>query len=372
MPEPENFDEMLLTPVLEGKIIPKNLFWINRIKFDTSFKYIVPISFVLFTYLSLVFLHGGPELYIEGAQYLVDALLIAVWMFDIYIGKNIPILFKDLIRDNKNMFYSEDVYEKYLKFVIDSYDNKKEKFLSPIMGILLFFGMLYVFGLSSNFRLTGFGQIQRPLEESLVPLNILVCTLAAAMWALITTITISGLILILVTLKCLSQLGTSETPLKVTYKDLKIGAFNSIGKFILSVTIPAIILSTFVSAIGLFHIFAFQGFLTGYFYITLGMLITTLMSFILYRNTTNIHEAITLYKVELKSKLLDFIEVINSQPPGQMDLNLQYKLVYNIHDYYDRIDTVSDWPFNPTSIKKLVVIFSSAILPLLLSFIGLG
>ncbi|GAH06174.1 unnamed protein product, partial [marine sediment metagenome] len=50
----------------------------------------------------------------------------------------------------------------------------------------------------------------------------------------------------------------------------------------------------------------------------------------------------------------------------------KYKTIHSIHEYYDRIDEINDWPFNPTSIKKLVITLGSSVVPLLLSFIGLG
>ena len=48
----------------------------------------------------------------------------------------------------------------------------------------------------------------------------------------------------------------------------------------------------------------------------------------------------------------------------------KYDTLEKINIYYDRIESISDWPFNPKSIKKLVITLGSSVVPLLLSFIG--
>ena len=345
--------------------------WRDRLGFNSFFIHIIFGLYIGQFILGNTFLTTW-EVYLGANQYLTDLVILAGWVYALYVTKTIHVDFEEMIIQNKLIFHSEETFNNYIEFIRNSYKNKKEVIIPGLLGLLYSIGFLYLFGISSGFAIGGLGGVVLQFEGVEIIFNAITLTVSTIIVGMIFTLVMDALLVIVSTFKCINQLGTSEYPLKVTYKDLKIGAFNIIGKFILSITLPSIIISTFFSVIGLFLILAFGQIFIGYIFIGIGMFITLTLSFLLYKNTTHIHDAISLYKHELKSKLLDFIEVINSQPPGQMDLNLQYKIVYNIHDYYDRIDAANDWPFNPTSIKKLVVTLGSAILPLMLSFISLG
>ena len=76
------------------------------------------------------------------------------------------------------------------------------------------------------------------------------------------------------------------------------------------------------------------------------------------------------FKDDLKHLLIQEIQSLTKST--EIDVHKKYKTISNIHDYYDKIDNVSDWPFNPTSIKKLVITLGSSVVPLIISFFGIG
>jgi len=182
----------------------------------------------------------------------------------------------------------------------------------------------------------------------------------------------SGLVIIIITFMCINKLGNEEYPLNVLYQDLKIGAFEEIGKFVISLSIPSILLSTGFSVIGLLNILIFKAFFVGYTLLIVGLVITLIFSYLLYTNTTNLHDAITRFKFNLKYQLIEEIQNLTTEEKDEykLDRTKKYQTIRNIHDYYEKIDEINDWPFNPKSIRKLTITFFSSILPLIMSLFG--
>ena len=74
------------------------------------------------------------------------------------------------------------------------------------------------------------------------------------------------------------------------------------------------------------------------------------------------------FKQNLKLNILKQVQKNLLRHPREIN----FHEIFNIHEFYDEIDKISDWPFNPTSIRKLTITFSTSVLPLLLSFFGIG
>jgi len=346
-------------------------FWLNRIKFDGALKYSYLIVTAVWIGIGVTFIVGF-ELYFIAQQYIVDLMIHVAYFYVVFMSSRLTKNFQNLIIENERIFETEAIFHKYIKTVNERFKSKTELILPLFMGIVFSITAFAALNLQGGLDTAVINNIEYTVPPGLEILNLFVSAVNMIGWFLIILLVVSALFLFNSTFKCLNMLGTDEFPLKVTYSDLKIGAFDDIGKFIISLSIPSILLSTFIGMVGVIYILVMDNLLYGYAFIIMGMGITLMLSFLLYKNTMSIHEAIQKFKLDLKMKLLNFIDVINSQPPGQMDMDLQYKLIYNIHDYYDRIDDVNDWPFNPTSIKKLLITLGSSFLPLVLSFIGFG
>ena len=98
------------------------------------------------------------------------------------------------------------------------------------------------------------------------------------------------------------------------------------------------------------------------------MIITIGLSILLYLNTIHIHRAITEFKESLKLNLANEIHNIGLKTIDELDVHKKYKTIFNIHNYYNEVDKINEWPYKSKSIKKLILFLLSSVLPLILSF----
>ncbi|MHA1414147.1 MAG: hypothetical protein ACTSO4_16205 [Promethearchaeota archaeon] len=287
----------------------------------------------------------------------------------IYIGNKIVKSLDNLIGSYKNIFYTEEKYKEYINYLYRTYKSKIELYLPLILGII--YG---VFQFMNNYNnlINGYN-IGFYIENDFLKILNVINNLFFTAWYTVSIIIIFSIIINLINaFRCLNKLGSKNFPLKVSYEDLELGAFNSIGKYVISITIPSLILSTFFSILGLYILLIFKDIVIGYFYMITSLLLTAILSFLLYKNTIHIHEAIVKYKEDLKADLINEIRRIHQFNNEEMPVNVKYDTIYKIYDYYDRVKSISDWPFDPTSVKKFLATFSSSILPFILSFFGIA
>ncbi|TXT58934.1 MAG: membrane protein of unknown function [Promethearchaeota archaeon] len=353
----------------ELKLLKNAKFWRERLKLDSWGKY----PFIFLYILHIIDLFLTYDFISNFTNYLLDMMLITTILFAVYIVKKIKYSFQDLMIKNSSIFKSEESFRYYNSYLIEKYRTKKE-FYIPIILYLIWFSISF----TNNFEFifTDTYGIQNP---DLVFLGHILRIGAYTIWYTVTFVWIlvvgSTLIIFITTFICINKLGSKEYPLKVTYEDLKIGAFEQIGKFIISLSIPAILIGTFFSIIGLTFIFFVRNFFYGYTMLGVSLFITIIFAFLLYKNTIHIHEAIVSYKTKLKQRLIKQIQKLSFKERNVSEINEEYMIystIYNLHDYYERVDNINDWPFNPTSLKKLFITFSSSVLPFFLSFIGIA
>jgi len=360
--EKGNLDEI---PI--DKRLDQIKFWKNRLYLDGKLKYGFFILYFSQMLLHIYFIGGLHEFLADIPIF--DIIIIASMIFALFMESKIKGSFEDLIVDNKAIFESDNIFEKYLEYVYQKFKSKTETYLPVILFIIWF--IIYIFMMDVPNKFLNNTYQGRQVPSDLYWLNITKFVITKFLIWLPWILTVgSALILIIYSFQCINKLGTEEFPLHVTYQDLKIGAFESIGKFVISMSIPAIILSTFFSITGLINIFILESLGPGYGFLIASLLITTMFSLLLYKNTLHIHEAITKFKFNLKYKLIKEIQEITTEEQDSF-VGENYQTIKNIHDYYDRIDEINDWPFNPKSLRKLFITFSSSILPLILSFLGL-
>jgi len=353
--------------------------WINRIKFDSS----LWISFFVLYFITqgiCIFLVADVESFIRDGSYLMDLFIISIYLFSIYIGRKIPEYFQDEEVFKRQIFDSDESYENFETLVKHSFKSKLELILSPIFALLLGF---YVFwnNFSTNFEYLYWG----PEAIYVIPEVRIPFIIASISWTieffLLILVSISAIFVIIITFKIINKLGTDFSekskkqtrknvyiPLRKTYEVMRGAAFENIGKIIIYLAISTLLLATFLSILGLITIFVFKIFLEGYFYLITGLIINILIAFLLYKNTIHIHNEIVKYKSDHKTLLLKQIQNILEKPPNERN----YDEIDKIHNFLNEVDKIYDWPYNPKSLKKLAITFLSSILPLMLSFLGLG
>lgn len=334
-------------------------FWINRIRFDTPLKYTF-FGLILVAQLINIYIIGW-ESYIASAFYLRDLLVVGLFIYSIFISKKIPSLFKEsLFRE----ILKDDCYEGYVKSVKKTFKSKSEFFL-PLLGIISIIAFLYML-ISGTFRYTFERRIwtDRYLEGYMYILNVICFLLTSIVYMILFILFISAFIMLLSAYKCINKLGTKDYPLNVRYKNLKSGAFETIGIFIISLTIPTILLSTLLGILGLFYIFTFGDAAIGYLYVGAGFGLTSIFCILLYINTLHLHQSIVDEKRRLLMKIMADIQKLLDEE------KVDYNQIQVVHAFYEKVKEINDWPFNPASIKKLAITFSSSVVPLILSFFG--
>jgi hypothetical protein len=355
--------------LINKKFITDKKFWVNRIKFDTPlFMIIFPIYFIIL-FINL-FVLTGLDNYLNNYSYLWEILIILLSLFALILSIKVPKRLEELIIQNKNIFFSDEIYEKYLSLVKEKFYSKKEFYFPLIFALIFSTLLLYDVGISKNFEYTVYGSKTIYFSGTLRIIFIIAIMLSYVLWFISVLCLASALIIVISTFRCLNLLGTKKIPLKLNYKDLKKGFIDQVGKFVISFAIPGIFLITLLGIYGLIFIYIFNDY-WGYLYIIIGFSVTILGGFLLYRNTINIHNAIVDYKTTKLMGILDEIEKISSLSPDEINAFQKYNTIQNLHEYYDRINNISDWPFNPVSIKKLTITFASSGLPLILSLFGL-
>ncbi len=337
--------------LISSTFLTDKKFWIKRIKFDTPLKYVFLILYFYQLGFFILYIIGIENYFKSILNLLADSVALVLFALTIYIGNKLPQDFQELIFSNENLFKSNQSYIDYKNHVKTKFYSKYELIIPLVFG--LFFGTLF------------YAQIE--WSSSSIFLNIYFIIIGLILMIL-SLISFSALILIIFTFQCLNKLGTKKFPLNISYKELKTGAFESIGKLIISISIPMIAISTLLSILGLLSIFTQKLYLAGYIAIFLGILISCLLTLLLYKNTSHIHKAIVRYKSAVKSVILSKIKIDPNDPQKILD----FDEIDKIHNFYYEVDKINDWPYNPTSLKKFAITFATSVLPLMLSFFGLG
>lgn len=330
-------------------------YWINRIKYDTPF--FISFFILFFLDITVIIILNGLSSYIESAGYLNHLVYFGSIIFLLYILNKGPKVFLKTMKDKANIFETEVDFINYLSYFYKICKSKLEFYLPIVIAIIYEVVIISIYNdrFSGILNLTGW----------LYVLNILQLILGMVWMFIFVLLIASGVLLLFSFFKGINALG-DKFSLRVTFRNLKLGYFDDIGKFIMSVSIPTILFSTFYSILGFYIIVVIRNLFLGYAFMGISIVLTIIISSLLYKNTLNIHNSIVLSKKNLKISLLKDIDALSS-----LKSKSKYDTLEKINIYYDRIESISDWPFNPKSIKKLVITLGSSVVPLLLSFIGL-
>lgn len=368
---------MLIAPITNSQqnFLTKKNYWINWIKFDTNF-YL--IFFILeFIAISLKFYLIGFELYFLGFSIYADLLVIIFFIIALYYCKKLPKKVEETIINIKSIFlfkeedskdYNDKYFQDYKKYIIKVFNNKYQRFLPLLAGIIAFIVV-------SGPILNGWSVME--IDDKIIQLNsdqiplYFIQWLAYALASVILLILVfSALTQVVTTFSCINKMGSEKFKLTISYKDIKTGTFEILGVLIISLTIPIIILATIIGLIGSYFIIAFKGYIYGILFLILGIIISVLMTFLLYKDTLSIHQEISKWKNNLLKYTVKQIEVLLNKEDFSSNSSIEYERIQEIHKFFNEVSKVNDWPFNPTSLKKLVITLGSSVLPVILSLLG--
>jgi len=362
----------------KGTVLAGTSYWRRRLKFEGPLC-LIYLGFTAAIILSSVYIWGFEYYFITTQTQWADIINLIVFYVFLLLSTRIRNSFKkleilDVNNERANPFQprldettgkiiasKERVYVEFKGLITDAFSSKLE-LLAPISAGL-FFLLSAVIG--------GFVLFASELEglKLIVYMVVALCIGSVSIMLLIVS-ALSGILTMMASYRCLNKIGTKEYPINDDYNSLRSGKYEEIGKYIISFTIPIILLGTFISIVGLFYIFATAEDFAGFIYVVMGLLIAVFMSFLLYKNTVNLHRAISDGKQDLKERVISEMHEINERQYPVDQYDKKYKTLVNMQSFYVSIDEINDWPFNPTSIKKLVITLGSSAVPLVLSLFG--
>ncbi len=179
---------------------------------------------------------------------------------------------------------------------------------------------------------------------------------------------ISTIIVIVSVFSSINKLGTPGFSLRINYKELRFGSFDKIGRFIINISIPVIGVSFFLSAIGLIWIFIFDNYYNGIINIIVGFVIIVVLVILLFIDTVHIHSRMLDFKKTEMEKVLNTIQnILYTHDPDGID----YRNICDIHRFYYEIEKIHTWPYNPKTMRNLIITLLTSVIPLVLSFFGI-
>jgi len=351
-------------------------FSVRNTHFDLILLIIFIILYISYT-LIYIFVLGMGDIIMQYSTYLLDIIIVVVFIGAIVLKKKIPKGLLKLIQEfeiNKGAKPLGKEYENYKDYIEKTFDSKWGPIILVIGGIGggILLGFIYIV-----FKLPIFGGIT--LDQIMAGPNGVFGIINIGIFVVIASFFIwvvgSNAMIILFTYICINKLGTKNDAfhLEINYKELKLGKFNDIGKFIISFTIPLLILTTLTGILGMFWIFLGKTLVEGFFVIGIGLGAAIILSILFFKNTIHIHEAIKEKKDFYMGIFLDeLVEVYQMKNLDLNNINNKYQTLKSIHETCDKVDDISDWPFNPSSVKKLAIFLASSVVPLIISFFGLG
>ena len=168
----------------------------------------------------------------------------------------------------------------------------------------------------------------------------------------------------------INEIGSDKYPLAITFSDLRIGTINKIGGFIISISIPALLMATTVGINGSMMLLYYKEInsITSYLETLIGIPTVVLLSVLLYKCTMKIHFAIVDFKEKLYWDINSEIEIELVKENNLKDFNR----ITQMNIFYEKLEKIQDWPFDPTSLKKFTVTSLSTLFPIILSLFGIN
>jgi hypothetical protein len=234
----------------------------------------------------------------------------------------------------------------------------------------LVFGIFYFinFGLLTDFKLFALPGLEYVIPENKIQFVLITISLTSISNVIFGYIITSALIIVYNVFSCIKYIGTSEFPIKLSFLILRSNSLNQFGKLVISISIPIIFLATCTSIIGYLELIIYKNLLNVYSMIGISIAIIALVLYLLFSNTMDLHNAIFDCKYNLIENILMQIDTeMNNKPPM-----IDYDNIFKMNELIKEIENIDDWPFNPTSFKKLAASIGSSLFPIVFSFIGLS
>jgi hypothetical protein len=318
---------------------------------------------------------------ITDGSVLRNIMYILLMIYCIYLTFMIPANFQNAIIQSKRIFTREEEigstdqvkidYTSYNKYTIYStavFKQSREFWLGLIAFIVMFIVQIVYFGAITDWYqfkvIAGVPHYFNPVERRYFIIGNMIGTTLMSLMAMMVC---SAICVLFFMFDAMNQLGNERFSLDISYSDLRSDQLNQLGKQLMAITIPMILGLSLVSVIGLVNLYVFREGIIGITFIALGSSGVVLFVILLYYNTLAIHAAITKCKSELCAELLKEIQAeINKK-----DL-CDFQKVYHMHLLYEKYEQISDWPFDPTSLRKLGLTMASSLTPIILSLFSLN
>ena len=349
-------------------------YWRNRLGFDHKIvSILILILFIIQQSASYIL---NPKILTNGTL-IREILYLSIIFYASYLIRIIPERFERGITENSTILTKEEegvddidykMYNQYVKYSMAVFSQKVEKWITPLTGIVMFFIQLYYFGGKTHWFqgdvIGGTFYLYNSWDRILLLSSFLVGSALLSILAMLLT---SFICVIFFMFDAMNQLGKDEFSLDISYFDLKSESLNNLGKNILEINIPILFGLSLVSVLGLLNIYLFKEGVIGMSFVLMGTMGIIIFTVLMYLNMTNVHGAIINFKTGMIQDIL-----LSIQNELSKKSEADFVKIHYMQELSDAIRDVSDWPFNPASIKKLSLTLLSTFTPIFLSLLQIN
>lgn len=343
-----------------------------------SIKYQIFRSWAFILLIGLFIIVAALEIYLIGVKNLQLSLILRVSMYTALFfffwtyGKWIPYAYWKILESDQLKYLfnkstqqnkSEKIYSKYIDLIKKYFDKKYIIIVALIIAIIVFVLEFYHFGISTNFKYRMINNKKIFIESNKKPLFIFQVLLLCLLLSILSYVVVIICFFILAIFQSIMKTNKAEFQFNLSYSVLRGNSFDLIGEFLISLMIPIISITAAFGVMGLVQVFIFNEMLIGILLVVLGFLIAVVISLLLYFSTRHIHLVIKHQKYLMKTNLLQKIEILYNKN--------ELEKIKAMHECFDEINSIKEWPINPSTFKAILTYLSSSLIPLILALFGI-
>ena len=201
---------------------PIEHFLFNRLNLNGFKLFLLLLWYLVALYLWMKVV--GISNYFAGTGYLVDVIIISVFVASFLFHKYVPSKFHELISQSRTIFRSDQDYSNFKEYIQKLYKSKFINIFSVFGGILYTGGVLFS-GLKTMWYETQVGGIMISVEGSQRYMLIVSNILASAELGFLIFGAISMVLIEIATFRAVNKMGTEGFRLQVSYDELKLPRF---------------------------------------------------------------------------------------------------------------------------------------------------
>ncbi|NMC05363.1 MAG: hypothetical protein GYA24_09135 [Candidatus Lokiarchaeota archaeon] len=303
--------------------------------------------------------------WITTGLYTIDVMAFVLYFGSYYINKNMPSQLELMVETCKGFFATGEDHGIFIARLRKELSTRFIRWFPLVFAVPYIIGYYYAM-FSNGLDVVVFGGAYIRVSGFNVVCSIIAVISSSAWYFLNCLVTFPAVVNIIKMFLAIRLLGTEMFPLKITYKALKLGLFESIGKLATLYSLIGIAISVTAEIMSMIRVVVIKD----YYYLAMifiGVIVSLTFVILLYKSIVHVHQAIVKHKTMLKTIVIDHIQ-------GEFDRAdaIDPRNIDAWHHLLHEIEATKEWPVSANSIKKLFVSLASSIAPLVASLFNLG